>query len=506
MKLLNTILLAGQLLLPAASAVHTGFAYGAFWSESEPKFKKDFLRQFNLAKNLPGLPMPFNSARLFQTAQWMSGTEPSEAFEAAIETNTTLLLGLWLGSLDQELAALDNAFEKHGQKLADLVVGISVGNEDIYRSSPVCKKVEGEHGCGSAFTKEQVIAQIRNVTALWQEKPWWKRFKTPPPIGHTDIAAEAGLPGLGFTGATLYPFWDGKSIEDANGTLFGSLAGVQERADQTPVWITETGWPASGTANGAADPTVDNMQKFWTDVGCSLFGKYNVWWFELERDTSGASNKFDWGIIDIASQKPKIKDLSCPQISKVDPPADTAPSSQPPPETLSAPEPSPSAPSEASPSSSVSSPPPAAPTDPLPPPPPIPTSEVTSAPASPSAPDPEVVFMTTTVVVTVPVDAPAEASVPIANDANSSASAPAIAASTQPTGCITVANVNGTYVSVASNPPDSNGACATPPPYPGPEYVKQDSQPVSSTVMLNSTEPSESSLPTYERHVRRYGN
>ena len=119
---------------PAPQHIYTGFSYGAFWSESEPKRYKDFHRQFSLAKSLPNVPIPFTSARLYQAAQWGSPQEPSEAFQAAIDTNTTLLIGLWL-PIDNELIALDKAFEKHGQKLVDLVIGIAVGNEDIYRGT-----------------------------------------------------------------------------------------------------------------------------------------------------------------------------------------------------------------------------------------------------------------------------------------------------------------------------------------------------------------------------------
>jgi glucan endo-1,3-beta-D-glucosidase len=115
--------------------VYTGFSYGAFWSGGKAKHYEDFLDQFKLAKNLPNVPVPFTSARLYQAAQWgQNKTEPSEAFQAAIETNTTLLVGLWL-PIDSELDALDNAFKKYGRKLANLVIGISVGSEDIYRGT-----------------------------------------------------------------------------------------------------------------------------------------------------------------------------------------------------------------------------------------------------------------------------------------------------------------------------------------------------------------------------------
>lgn len=169
MTLLSTILLAIQILAPAICAVHTGFSYGAFWTEQKPKVKADFVRLFNLGNNLPGVPVPFNSARLFQTSQWMKDGEPSEAFEAAIETNTTLLLGMWLSKLDIEVIALDKAFEKYGQKFADLIVGISVGNEDIYRGSPDCTR-QGE--CNDGFQKEQVRDMIANLRQAFSRKPW----------------------------------------------------------------------------------------------------------------------------------------------------------------------------------------------------------------------------------------------------------------------------------------------------------------------------------------------
>ncbi|KAF2678152.1 glycoside hydrolase family 17 protein, partial [Lentithecium fluviatile CBS 122367] len=318
MKLWSTILLAGHLLVPTATAVYTGFAYGAYWSEAEPKFKKDFVRQFNLAKNLPDVPVPFNSARLFQAGQWLKPDEPSEAFEAAIETKTTLLLGLWLSAIDTELVALDKAFEKHGQALAELVVGISVGNEDIYRSTLDCTLADPSNKtCTMAGTADQVMAKIMTVRAQFAQKPWWKFFKDPPPIGHTDVAKEAGLKGLDFTGTTIYPWWAGVPIEKAKDSFFGSLAGVQERAgNSTPVWITETGWSTTGPTNKTSVATVEAMQKYWTEVGCSIFGKYNVWWFELEKDSPDDK---DWGIIDIPSQKPKIKDLSCPGMPRFSP-------------------------------------------------------------------------------------------------------------------------------------------------------------------------------------------
>ncbi|KAJ4298182.1 hypothetical protein N0V90_006081 [Kalmusia sp. IMI 367209] len=292
---------------PIVQKIYTGFSYGAFWSENEPKFYKDFLRQFTLAKNLPNVPVPFSSARLYQIAQWGAPQEPSEAFQAAIETNTTLLLGLWL-PIDNELIALDKAFEKHGQKLVDLVIGISIGNEDIYRGSDECTQKENKP-CQMAATADEVVANITYVKSIIQQKPWYKLFKSPPPIGHADIARNAALKEADFVGTNIFPFWHPDPIDKAWESFEISLTGIKKRAGNVPVWITETGWPSAGTNDTTA--SLDNMQKYWSTVGCSLFGKYTTFWFELEKDTHDPGN-LDWGLIDIPSQEPKIKDLSCP--------------------------------------------------------------------------------------------------------------------------------------------------------------------------------------------------
>ncbi|KAF2641146.1 glycoside hydrolase [Massarina eburnea CBS 473.64] len=301
----------------ALTGPYAGFAYGAFWHETQAKTYADFLRQFTLAKNLPGVPVPFTSARLFQTSQWGTATEPSTAFQAAIETKTTLLLGMWIAEgvgINNELIALDTAFKKFGQQLADLVIGISVGNEDIYRSTSQCREKNNDKPCSSSFTAEQVQAYVKQARDTITKKDWYKQYFTTRSlkIGHTDTVGSAMFDtfnaNLDFTGATIYPVWNNDPIENAWDSFSNSFHQVQSHAGNTPVWITETGWPSSGEAVKTAQASLANMRKYWVDVGCKTFGKNSIWWFELEKNSYDG---FDWGIIDIPSQKPKI-DLSCP--------------------------------------------------------------------------------------------------------------------------------------------------------------------------------------------------
>ncbi|KAF2791228.1 glycoside hydrolase family 17 protein, partial [Melanomma pulvis-pyrius CBS 109.77] len=295
-----------QWLALAAAKVYTGFNYGAFWSKSQPKIKKDFVQQFNLAKSLPNTPVLFDSARLFTSIQWGTAgitNDPIEAFAAAVDTNTSLLLGFWAqdeASLGNELMALEKAFKTHGSKLANLVVGLSVGNEDIYRF---------EHP-NNQIDKGASEDQVKNLVQITREKIALSSFASlmrDKPIGHTDIQDYAPS-GMDFIGMNTYPYYGGQPIEKAHESFFNTLSAIKSKAVNTPVWIGETGWPFSGKTLGSAVASVENMQKYWTNVGCSLFGKYNTWWFQLHMDSGDGA---DWGLIDITSQKPRIKDLSC---------------------------------------------------------------------------------------------------------------------------------------------------------------------------------------------------
>ncbi len=64
---------------------------------------------------------------------------PISAIQAAINTGTTLLLSLYCSSGDtnftHETEALASAITQYGNAFTDLIVGTSVGGEDLYRNS-----------------------------------------------------------------------------------------------------------------------------------------------------------------------------------------------------------------------------------------------------------------------------------------------------------------------------------------------------------------------------------
>ena len=120
----------------ASAQVYQGFNYGSTYSDGSAITEPAYEAQFNAAKNLVGAS-GFTSARIFTLIQAGTSNTPSDAIQAAVNTETSLLLGLWASAgqanIDNELAALSSALSAHGGTLVDLIAGISVGSEDLCR-------------------------------------------------------------------------------------------------------------------------------------------------------------------------------------------------------------------------------------------------------------------------------------------------------------------------------------------------------------------------------------
>ena len=113
-----------------------------------------------------------------------------------------------------------------------------------------------------------------------------------------------------FVGIDAYPYFQGSSPDAALSALQSAVATTQSFAGGKKVWITETGWPVSGATDGSAVPSVGNAQAYWKNVGCTLFGKQNTWWFTLNDAGLTGSNP-SFGITSSPSDTTPLFDLSC---------------------------------------------------------------------------------------------------------------------------------------------------------------------------------------------------
>ncbi|KAK7957771.1 glycoside hydrolase family 17 protein [Apiospora saccharicola] len=296
-----------------ASAQLKGFNYGSTNNDGSCRGYDDFVRFFNQAKTLSGTS-GFTAARLYTSVQCGTAADPIAAFRAAIDTQTSILVGLWASagraSYENELNALLRGVRELGQPLADRIVGISVGSEDLYRSSP--QGVANNAGAGATGAEiEGYIGWLRD----------WVRG-TPlesKPVGHVDTWTAWILPenrgaanSANFLGHNSFPYFEttrANSIDQAADNFWSALAQTESVAGGKEVWVTETGWPHVGPNSGAAVANLDNARRYWREVGCRLFGSRNTFWYTL-KDANTAQTDISFAVTPLNSNTPYF-DLTC---------------------------------------------------------------------------------------------------------------------------------------------------------------------------------------------------
>ncbi|CCF40975.1 GPI-anchored cell wall beta-1,3-endoglucanase EglC [Colletotrichum higginsianum] len=274
-----------------------GFNSGATKDNNDPKDQSDFQAEFTTAQGLRGSPGAFNSVRLYTMIQAGTTNDPISAFPAALATNTSMLLGIWCSgtqTIENELAAMRSAIDRFGQRFADLVVGISVGSEDLYRLSE--SGIQNNAGLGQG--PDIMVRFIREVRDAIEGT-----ILSGKPVGHVDAWSAFGnesnsrvVDELDWLGTDLYPYYEadkGNDIGNAT-TIFDYIYNVSLNATRgKPLWVTETGYPASGPVRGQAVASVSNAAQFWQEIGCDrLFGRVNTWWYTLRDSNPANAEKF----------------------------------------------------------------------------------------------------------------------------------------------------------------------------------------------------------------------
>jgi glucan endo-1,3-beta-D-glucosidase len=309
-------LLALAASLSSAFAAFKGFNYGASFTTGAVKQQSDFELQFNAAKSLQGAP-GFTSARLFTTIQGGTANSPISAIPAALNTDTTLLLGLWCSAgeavFNNELTALTNAITQYGQPLVGIIDGISVGSEDLYRISRTGIQ-NGENPGAQPDVIARYIERVRSALS--------STIARNIPIGHVDTwtawvdpTNRAVINTADFIGMDAYPYFQStmaNSIENANATFWDAYRATDAATAEKPVWITETGWPVAGETLGQAVPGVQNAQRYWKEVQCSATqAGINTYWYILNDGSSSPSFSVLGGRQEGPLDQRPFFDLSC---------------------------------------------------------------------------------------------------------------------------------------------------------------------------------------------------
>jgi glucan endo-1,3-beta-D-glucosidase len=202
---------------------------------------------FLKAKGLAGAP-GFTSARLYTSIQCGTAAEPISAYQAAIDTDTTLLVGLWAsagrGVYENELNSILAAARTYGTALTSRIIGISVGSEDLYRSSDQGKANNAGQGATGAEI-EGYIGWLRD---------WFRGTALEGiPIGHVDTWTAWILPentgvirAVDWLGHNSFPYFETtkpNAIGQAADNFWFAVTQTESMAAGKPVFVTETGWP-----------------------------------------------------------------------------------------------------------------------------------------------------------------------------------------------------------------------------------------------------------------------
>ncbi|KAI0532534.1 GPI-anchored cell wall beta-1,3-endoglucanase EglC [Xylaria digitata] len=305
-------IILGALAATSAAQAVQGFNYGSTDNGLCRRYE-DFKQLFERAKNLPGAS-GFTAARLYTSIQCGTSADPIEAYKAAIDTDTGILVGLWASAgrnvFENELNALLAAAKKLGTAFTDRVVGISVGSEDLYRNS--VQGIANSEGPGCT------AAEIQGYIG-WM-KDWIKgTLLEGKPITHIDTWTAWVLPensgvvqAVDFLGHNSFPYFEdarANGIEKAADNFWSAVGATESAAQGKEVWITETGWPDTGPVRRDAVPSIDNAKKYWNTIGCSLFGKRNTFWYTLV-DGATTKEELSFAITPNFNSTPKY-DLAC---------------------------------------------------------------------------------------------------------------------------------------------------------------------------------------------------
>ncbi|RMZ86456.1 hypothetical protein DV736_g6324, partial [Chaetothyriales sp. CBS 134916] len=284
----NLSILAIGTLLSSASAYIKGFNLGANLPSGACRAQSDWEFAFSKLANYPG---EFKNVRLYASSDCNT---LANAVPAAINTGTSLLVGIWTEDSDHynaEKQALLEAIQQYG---SDWILAVSVGSEDLYR------------GDTDANTLASQVHDVRGML--------WGLGASDKTVGHVDTwtawvdsANTPVIDAVDWIGNDAYPYFQGIGIDNgaANDAYWQAVNNVRSVSQGKDVWTTETGWPISGPNEGNAVPSWQNLQTYWWQVSCASFNSLNYFWYDL--DDFSASPSF----ATVDSNYNPVIDLTC---------------------------------------------------------------------------------------------------------------------------------------------------------------------------------------------------
>mmetsp|Transcript_27687 Transcript_27687/g.51959 ORF Transcript_27687/g.51959 Transcript_27687/m.51959 type:complete len:575 (+) Transcript_27687:700-2424(+) len=181
-------------------------------------------------------------------------------------------LGLWVGpdhvdKFGEELAALEVLLDKFDAGANnDLILGITVGSEAIYREDA---------------TVEEMIDYMNQVHDILQDRGLDETL----PVSIVDVAPEYAAnqnlrQAVNVTYTNTFPFWEGVSVDAAVDELETDLGWLVYLDPSKPFVLGETGWPSDGFIEGVGIAGPQEQAQYFQQAYCYLHRReWDYYWF-----------------------------------------------------------------------------------------------------------------------------------------------------------------------------------------------------------------------------------
>lgn len=191
----------------------------------------------------------------------------------AIKSNgggMTVLAAVWIdGSSndDTEIATLKSNLAKVDNSLIE---GILVGNEVLF------KGIMSSSALVQKLVAVKAVSNGIKVGSVEVDSTYTKDL-----VAASDIVC-----------ANIHPFFAHVAIDGALANLQTRYANFKKVAGSKQVYITETGWPSAGAANGKGVPSLANMEKYAAEVSTTSLPYYFFEWADSNWKSNGVESNF----------------------------------------------------------------------------------------------------------------------------------------------------------------------------------------------------------------------
>ncbi|PYH95948.1 glycoside hydrolase [Aspergillus ellipticus CBS 707.79] len=290
--------------IPAVTARGTlGLALGNQNADSSCKATADYEADFDALKSVTTVVRTYSASNC-NTAQNIIPAAKAKGFK--------VVLGVW-PDYDQSFDEDFNALKQYVPGNEDVISGITVGSECLYRKSLSAQQLLSRI--------QQVQNQFPSITVGTVDS--WNKFAD----GTADPIVQGGVT---YFLANGFAYWQDQKIDNATATYFDDMSRAKNHikqvaganADKIRFGNGETGWPTDGGSDyGAAKAGTKNAEQFFQSGVCGMLAwNIDVFYFEAfdeswKPDSTGDNGqKMDekhWGLF-TANRQPKFN-MTCPK-------------------------------------------------------------------------------------------------------------------------------------------------------------------------------------------------